>query len=54
MRRRPALRFTAAALTIRTSAVDGANGAPINPGFLGEQVRTEANFARLTDPNYAT
>ena len=30
------------------------NGAPINPGFLGEQVTTEANFARLNDPNFAT
>ncbi len=31
----------------------GANGAPINPGFLGESVRTAENFAKLTDPNYA-
>nr|WP_314446710.1 alpha-amylase family glycosyl hydrolase [uncultured Sphingomonas sp.] len=31
----------------------GINGAPINPGFLGEGVRTAENFARLTDPNYA-
>ncbi|WP_300975540.1 alpha-amylase family glycosyl hydrolase [Sphingomonas sp. LHG3406-1] len=31
----------------------GLNGAPINPGFMGETVRTAENFARLTDPNYA-
>lgn len=31
----------------------GVNGAAINGGFLGEKVRTTANFARLTDPNYA-
>lgn len=31
----------------------GVGGASINPGFLGETVRTEGNFARLTDPNYA-
>jgi glycosidase len=31
----------------------GVNGAPINPGFAGEQVQTPENFARLTDPNYA-
>ena len=31
----------------------GVNGAPINPGFEGESVRTPENFARLTDPNYA-
>ena len=31
----------------------GVNGAPINPGFLGETVRTPENFNRLTDPNYA-
>jgi len=31
----------------------GPNGKPINPGFLGDQARSEANFARLTDPNYA-
>ncbi|MFN4038536.1 MAG: alpha-amylase family glycosyl hydrolase [Erythrobacter sp.] len=31
----------------------GVDGAPINPGFLGHEVRTEENFARLTDPTYA-
>jgi len=31
----------------------GPQGAAINEGFAGEGVRTEANFARLTDPNYA-
>ena len=31
----------------------GVNGAPINAGFLGDQVQTEANYARLTNPNYA-
>ena len=31
----------------------GVNGAPINAGFQGDQVQTEANFARLTNPNYA-
>lgn len=31
----------------------GLNGAAINPGFLGETVRTADNFARLSDPNYA-
>jgi glycosidase len=31
----------------------GVNGAPINPGYLGETVRTAENFARLTDPNFA-
>lgn len=31
----------------------GVDGAPINPGFLGHDVRTEQNFARLTDPTYA-
>lgn len=31
----------------------GVTGAPINPGFSGENVRTPENFARLTDPNYA-
>lgn len=28
-------------------------GAPINPGFMGHEDSSEANFARLTDPNYA-
>lgn len=31
----------------------GVNGRVINPGFLGESVRTAENFARLTDPNFA-
>jgi glycosidase len=31
----------------------GVSGAPINAGFQGDQVQTEANFARLTNPNYA-
>jgi glycosidase len=31
----------------------GVDGAPINSGFLGESDRSPANFARLTDPNYA-
>ncbi len=31
----------------------GPGGKPINPGFLGDQVQTEANFAHLTNPNYA-
>jgi glycosidase len=31
----------------------GLNGTPINSGFRGETVRTDENFARLTDPNYA-
>jgi neopullulanase len=31
----------------------GVTGAPINPGFTGEQDETAANFARLKDPNYA-
>ena len=31
----------------------GAGGAPINPGFMGDGDSSEANFARLTDPNYA-
>lgn len=31
----------------------GVNGAAINPGFAGDDVRTAANFARLTDPAYA-
>jgi glycosidase len=31
----------------------GVSGAPINPGFLGEAIRTPENFARLSDPNYA-
>lgn len=28
-------------------------GGAINPGFLGEQVQTTENFARLTNPNFA-
>ena len=31
----------------------GLNGAPINNGFLGDDVQTKENFAKLTDPNYA-
>ncbi|MEX0342066.1 MAG: alpha-amylase family glycosyl hydrolase [Erythrobacter sp.] len=31
----------------------GVNGEAINPGFLGDSDRSEANFARLTDPSYA-
>ena len=31
----------------------GINGAPINPGFTGERDGSAANFAKLTDPNYA-
>jgi glycosidase len=31
----------------------GPAGAAINPGFAGDQVQTAANFAKLTDPNYA-
>jgi glycosidase len=31
----------------------GVNGAPINPGFAGDGVRTTANFALLTDPGFA-
>jgi len=31
----------------------GVNGAPINPGFLGDNVQTPQNFAKLTNPNFA-
>lgn len=31
----------------------GVHGAPINPGFAGDAVQTEENFAKLTNPNYA-
>ncbi len=31
----------------------GPAGAPINAGFAGDDVRTEANFAKLTDPTFA-
>lgn len=31
----------------------GVAGAPINPGFNGERDSSVANFAKLTDPNYA-
>ncbi|MFL0671950.1 MAG: alpha-amylase family glycosyl hydrolase [Erythrobacter sp.] len=31
----------------------GVAGAAINEGFLGHEVRTQENFARLTDPAYA-
>ncbi len=31
----------------------GVGGAPINPGFLGDNVQTGENFAKLTDMNFA-
>ena len=31
----------------------GVAGKPINPGFLGDDVQTPENFARLTDPTWA-
>ena len=31
----------------------GPDGEAINDGFLGDEVQTEENFARLTDPDYA-
>ncbi len=31
----------------------GPDGPPINPGFLGDRVQTEENFAKLTDPRWA-
>jgi glycosidase len=31
----------------------GIGGKPINPGFTGEREGSAANFAKLTDPNYA-
>ncbi|MDG6077620.1 alpha-amylase [Erythrobacter litoralis] len=31
----------------------GVDGSPINDGFLGDTVRTQENFAGLTDPAYA-
>jgi len=31
----------------------GVAGAPINPGFARDEVQTAANFAKLTDPNFA-
>lgn len=31
----------------------GVGGKPINPGFKGEQDESPANFAKLSDPNYA-
>ncbi len=31
----------------------GVGGKAINPGFAGDDVRTSANFATLTDPSYA-
>ena len=31
----------------------GPDGAPINPGFMGDEDRSAANFAKLTDPTYA-
>ena len=30
-----------------------ADGAPINPGFMGDEVSSAVNFARLTDPDWA-
>lgn len=35
------------------SARGGPGGAAINPGFLGDEDSSEANFAQLTDPSYA-
>ncbi len=31
----------------------GVNGMPINPGFMGDEVETPENFAKLTDMNFA-
>jgi len=31
----------------------GVDGAPINPGFAGDQAMNADNFAKLTDPNFA-
>lgn len=31
----------------------GVRGRAINPGFVGDDVQTQENFARLTDPTYA-
>ncbi len=31
----------------------GPDGEAINPGFLGDEVQTEENFAKLVDPNFA-
>ncbi|WP_379551598.1 alpha-amylase family glycosyl hydrolase [Qipengyuania sp. DGS5-3] len=31
----------------------GLDGEPINEGFLGDEIRTEENFAKLTNPGYA-
>ncbi|HVI04645.1 MAG TPA: alpha-amylase family glycosyl hydrolase, partial [Sphingomicrobium sp.] len=31
----------------------GVKGVPINPGFTGESDESDANFSKLTDPNYA-
>ncbi|WP_294237612.1 alpha-amylase family glycosyl hydrolase [uncultured Sphingomonas sp.] len=31
----------------------GVKGPAINPGFVGDEVQTAANFTKLTDPNYA-
>ena len=44
---------TGASPIIRTSAAAVRTALPINPGFIGERDGTAANFARLTDPNYA-
>jgi len=31
----------------------GTGGAPINPGFEGDKIQTDANFGKLTDMNFA-
>ena len=31
----------------------GPDGVPINDGFLGDEIRTEENFAKLVEPGYA-
>lgn len=35
------------------STVGGPDGEPINPGFMGHEDSSEANFAKLTRPDYA-
>lgn len=37
----------------RGGVAGNSGGAPINNGFLGDSVKTEENFAKLTDPTYA-
>ena len=39
--------------TIPTRGAAGVDGQAINAGFAGDGVRTEANFARLTEPDWA-